>query len=208
MSSAVLLSWGQCIEVTDNLQLCQCRSFASTLNQHICSQCGHGIHTHVDYVSMFVHQCAAMNCAAYYPKACTCSASLIEHMPVVNVYRSPTPLPSGMDTLPANAIPSTGGTTNTLFTLVPMPTSSTNSYPSHSYGGIVAPAPLVIQTAIMSQIDTHSDSEVGNFHIAQYQNDNPSVIGNVGDSGARFHEDYSTTYVSVHGAEAWAGQLE
>ncbi|PBK77610.1 hypothetical protein ARMSODRAFT_1077326 [Armillaria solidipes] len=217
MSSIVLPPRGQCIEVTDNVQGCQCPSFALTLDQHICGRCGHGIHAHRDYVSMFVHHCPAMNCAAYYPKTsrvqgCTCSASLIEHMPVVNVYRSPATLPYGVDVdsaLPSNVNTPTGDTTNVPFTPVPMPSPSTNDAPSYFYGEILAPAPQpVIQTAIMSQIDTHSHSEVENSYIAQYQNDNSSVINNVRDSSARFHEDYLTTYVPVHGVEAWTGQLE
>ncbi|KAK0434966.1 hypothetical protein EV421DRAFT_2039425 [Armillaria borealis] len=210
MSSAALPSRGQCIEVTDNLQLCQCLSFASTLDQHICGRCGHGIHAHRDYVSMFVHQCPAMNCAAYYPKtprvqACTCSASLFEHMPVMNVYRSPTPLPYGVDALPSHVNAFTGDATNIPFTPVPMPASSTNDAPSYSYGEILAPVPQpVIQTAF-TQIDAHSHSGVENSYIAQYQTDNSSVINNVQDSSARFREDYLTTYNPVHGAETWAG---
>ncbi|SJL04577.1 uncharacterized protein ARMOST_07944 [Armillaria ostoyae] len=158
-----------------------------------------------------------MNCVAYYPRtpklqACTCSASLVEHIPVVNVYRSPTPLPYGADV--DNAFPSnvngtfTGDTANIPFTPMPMPSPSTNDAPIYSYGEIFAPAPQpVIQTAF-TQFDAHSHSEVENSYIAQYQNDNSSVINNVQDSSARFHENYSTTYVPVHGAEAWAGQLE
>ncbi|KAK0183932.1 hypothetical protein F5146DRAFT_1130450 [Armillaria mellea] len=206
MSSAALPSRGQCIQVTDALQLCQCPSFApSTLDQHICGWCGHGIHTHVDYVSLFVHQCPAMNCAAYYPKtprvqACTCSASLIEHMPVVNVYRSLATLPYGADTLPFNVTPFTGDTTNVPFSPVPMPAPSTNGNPSYSF--TFTPQP-VIQTTF-TQIDAQS-SQVENSYTPQYQNDNSGIIHNVQDSSPRFHEDYSTTYVPVHGVEAWAG---
>ncbi|KAK0445575.1 hypothetical protein EV421DRAFT_2034567 [Armillaria borealis] len=215
MSSVLgLPSRGQCIEVTDNIQRCQCPSFASTLDQLICGRCGHGIHAHRDYVSMFVHQCPAMNCAAYYPKtprvlACTCSASLIEHIPVVNIYRSPTPLPYRADVdnvFPSNVSTFTGDMANIPFTPVPMPSPFTNDAPIYSYGEIFAPAPQsVIQ---LTQFDAHSHSEVENSYIAQYQNDNSSVINNVQDSRARFHEDYSTTYVPAHGAEAWTGQLE
>ncbi|PBK96300.1 hypothetical protein ARMGADRAFT_1009982 [Armillaria gallica] len=212
MSSIFLPSRGQCIQISDNFQFCQCLSFASTLDQHIC-WCGHGIHAHCDYVSMFVHHCPAMNCAAYYPKtprvqACTCSASLMEHMPVMNMYRSPTPLPYGADALPSHVNAFMGDATNIPFTPVPMPSPSTNDAPIYSYGEILAPAPQpVIQTAIMSQIDANS-SQVGNSYIAQYQNDNSSVIHNVQDSNARFHENYSTNYDPGHGTEAWTGQLE
>ncbi len=126
-------------------------------SQHIC-WCGHGIHMHVDYVSMCVHQCAAMNCAAYYPKVdalfghgvcnnvhashcrrpgykhITCSASLIEHMPVMNMHRSPTPLPYGADVLPFHTNAFTGDATNIPFTPVPIPSPSTSVAPSYSYG--------------------------------------------------------------------------
>ncbi|KAK0445573.1 hypothetical protein EV421DRAFT_1902505 [Armillaria borealis] len=181
-----------------------------TFSQHIC-WCGHGIHMHVDYISMFVHQCVAMNCAVYYPKtpqvqACTCSTSLIKHMPVINVYHLPATPPNVDNALPSNVNTFAGDTTNIPFTQVPMPAPSTNDNPSHSYGKILAPAPQpVIQTAIMSQIDAHSHSEKGNFYTAQYQNDNSSAVNNVQDLSARFREDYLTTYNSVHGAEAWAG---
>ncbi|KAK0228098.1 hypothetical protein IW262DRAFT_577059 [Armillaria fumosa] len=210
MSSAALPPRGQCIEVTDNLQLCQCLSFASTFDQHVCGRCGHGIHAHVDYISMFVHQCAAMNCAAYYSKtpwvqACTCSASLIEHMPAVNVYRSPATLPYEADVLPSNFNTFIGDMANTPFTQVPMPAPSTNDAPSYSYGDvmIVTPTPQpVIQTAT-THTDAHSHSGVDNVYGAQHQD---SV--NVQDSRSRFREDYLTaTYSTAHGVEAWVGQL-
>ncbi|PBK96290.1 hypothetical protein ARMGADRAFT_1009959 [Armillaria gallica] len=153
-----------------------------------------------------------MNCAAYYPKtsrvqACTCSASLIEHMPVVNMYRSPTPLPYSAEALPSHVNAFTGDATNIPFTPVPMPSPSTTDNPPHSYRDVVLFAPNphpVIQTTI-AQIDAHSHSEVENLYGAQYQNDNSSVINDVQDSSARYHEDYSTTYVPVHGTEAWVG---
>ncbi|KAK0445584.1 hypothetical protein EV421DRAFT_1734773 [Armillaria borealis] len=166
------------------------------------------IHTHRDYVSMFVHHCPAMNCAAYYPKtprvqACTCSASLIEHMPVVNAYRSPATLSYGADALHSYVNAFTGDATNIPFTPVPMSVPSTNDATSYSYGEILALAPHpVIQTAVMSQLDAHSHSGVENFYGVQHQG---SV--NVQDSSARFREDYPATYSTAHGAEAWAGQL-
>ncbi|KAK0183939.1 hypothetical protein F5146DRAFT_1077138 [Armillaria mellea] len=166
MSSIVLPPRGQCIQVTDNLQHCQCPSFVSTLDQLICGRCGHGIHAHRDYVSMFVHHCPAMNCAAYYPKtswvqACTCSASLIEHIPVVNVYRSLATLPYGANTLPSNVTTFTGDTANIPFTPVPIPSNDNTSY---SYGDAVifAPTPHRIIQLPFTQIDTHSHSEVEN----------------------------------------------
>lgn len=154
---------------------------------------------------MFVHHCPVMNCAAYFPKtarvqACTCTASLIEHMPVVNVYRPPATLAYGADTLPSNVDAINGS-----FTPAPMPAPSTNDAPSHSHGDILVLAPQpIFQTAFMSQIDTHSHSEAENSYTVHYQNDNSNIIHDDQDSGARFHKDYSTTYVPEHDAEAWA----
>ncbi|PBK79186.1 hypothetical protein ARMGADRAFT_1093374 [Armillaria gallica] len=107
MSLAALPSRGQCIEITDNLQLCQCLSFASTLDQTPRVQ------------------------------ACTCSASLIEHMPVMNVHRVPATPPNVDNALPSNANTFTGDATNIPFTQVPMPAPSTNDVPSYSYGDVM-----------------------------------------------------------------------
>ncbi|KAK0483148.1 hypothetical protein IW261DRAFT_930277 [Armillaria novae-zelandiae] len=205
MPSVILPPRGQCTEVTDNLQLCQCLSFASTLDQHICGQRGHGIHAHCDYVSMFVYHCPMMNCTAYFPKtarvqAYTCSASLIEHISAMNAYRLP-PLPYGAGTHPSSVIPSTGGTANTPFTPVLMSATSTNDNPSQSYGDGLVITPTIVTAT--TQIDAHSHLEVENSYIAQYQNDNFGVMHNIQASNTRFHEDYPTTY-PVLGPEAWA----
>ncbi|PBK96274.1 hypothetical protein ARMGADRAFT_1009928 [Armillaria gallica] len=84
-----------------------------------------------------------MSCAAYYPKtsrvqACTCSASLIEHMPVVNVHRVPATPPNVDNALPSNVNTFTGDATNIPFTQVPMPAPSTNDVPSYSYSDVSA----------------------------------------------------------------------
>ncbi|KAK0183930.1 hypothetical protein F5146DRAFT_1130451 [Armillaria mellea] len=218
MSSIVLPPRGQCIELTGNLQRCQCLSFGLALDQQICGRCGHGIHAHRDYVSMFVFECPVMNCAAYYPKtsrvqACICSASLMEHRPVVNVYRLPATLPYGADAdsaLPSTVNTFTGDTANIPFTPVPIPSPSTTGNPSYSYGDVVifTPTPRPVIQTTFTQIDTHSHSEVENPYVPQYQNDNSTFVNNVQDSGTRFQEDYSANYVPVHGMEAWAGRFE
>ncbi|KAK0228068.1 hypothetical protein IW262DRAFT_576237 [Armillaria fumosa] len=83
-------SRGQCIRVTDNY--CQCPWFVSTLlDQSICGQCAHGIHAHVDYVSMVVNYYPANQCAAYVQKTpltqrCTCEAWLCDHVATNNPY--------------------------------------------------------------------------------------------------------------------------
>ncbi|PBK64429.1 hypothetical protein ARMSODRAFT_961940 [Armillaria solidipes] len=97
MSSAVFPSRGQCTQVTDNIQRCQCPSFASPLlDPYICVNCGHGIHGHADYVSMVVNRYPPTQCAAYVQKTplaqrCTCEAQLCDHLPTNNLYRSAEP---------------------------------------------------------------------------------------------------------------------
>ncbi|KAK0433121.1 uncharacterized protein EV420DRAFT_578962 [Desarmillaria tabescens] len=224
MSSIILPSKGKCIHVIDSIQHCQCLWFlppeSPLLDQNICARCGHGIHAHADYVSMLVHHCPAMNCAAYFSKtarvqACTCSASLIDHIPVVNVYRSATPLPYGVgisihdNGLPSNVNIFTGDTTNDSYTPIPMTSPSINANPSYSYGDTVifTPTPRPVIQMGITQIDAHSLSEVENSYIAQYQDDNSRI--NVQDPGGEFREDYLTiSYNEVHGTGSWAGQLE
>ncbi|KAK0433119.1 uncharacterized protein EV420DRAFT_578854 [Desarmillaria tabescens] len=219
MSSIVLPLRGKCIQVIDS-QRCQCPWFfpseSPPLDKNICGVCGHGIQAHVDYVSMVVHHCPAMNCAAYFPKtariqACTCSASLIDHIPVVNVYRdSPTPLPYGADVsvydngIPSNVNTFNGDPTSIPFTPMLRPSPSTNANPCYPYGNaVIAPTPL----PVITQLDTHSNSEVGGSYGAQYRDGTSSV--NVQDPSARFREDYLTiSYNEVHGTGSWAGQLE
>ncbi|PBK80440.1 hypothetical protein ARMGADRAFT_78141 [Armillaria gallica] len=97
MSLAVFPSRGQCTQVTDNVQRCQCPSFASRLlDPYICVNCGHGIHAHADYVSMVVNHHPPTKCAAYVQKTpltqcCTCEIWLCDHLPTNNLYRSAEP---------------------------------------------------------------------------------------------------------------------
>ncbi|SJL07697.1 uncharacterized protein ARMOST_11047 [Armillaria ostoyae] len=182
---------------------------------HVC-RCGHGMHAHADYVSMVVHRCVATNCAAYVQKTprtqgCTCSASLIDHKPVVNMYRSHATLPYEVDV--SNGLPSGNNTFNGNMTNIPFPSTSThspstNDNPSYSYSNamIFTPTPQPATQTGITQIDAQSHLEAENSYIAQYQNDGPGV--NVQESSASFREGPLTTYSTVHGAEAWAGQLE
>ncbi|KAK0458400.1 uncharacterized protein EV420DRAFT_354365 [Desarmillaria tabescens] len=146
-------------------------------------------------VSMFVHHCPAMNCVAYFPKtariqACTCSASLIEHIPVVNAHRSSTPLPYGTgvsihdSNLPSNVNTLNGDTTNHPFTPIP---PSTNANPSYPYGNalIFTPTPQPVIQMDITQIDAYSHSEAGGSYGAQYQ-DNLSVNVQGSSESARF----------------------
>ncbi|PBK96331.1 hypothetical protein ARMGADRAFT_1076510 [Armillaria gallica] len=100
MSSVALPSRGQRIQVTDSIQRCQCLWFfppaSPLLDQYICDGCGHGIHTHVDYVSMDVNHHPPTQCAAYVQKTplaqrCTCEAQLCDHIAIDNPYRYPEP---------------------------------------------------------------------------------------------------------------------
>ncbi|KAK0474977.1 hypothetical protein IW261DRAFT_1595865 [Armillaria novae-zelandiae] len=97
MSSAALPSRGRCIQVTDYVHQCQCPSFASPLlDPNICVNCGHGIHTHADYVSTVVHHYPPTQCVAYVQKTpltqrCTCEIWLCNHVPTNNSHHSAEP---------------------------------------------------------------------------------------------------------------------
>ncbi|KAK0228105.1 hypothetical protein IW262DRAFT_1348913 [Armillaria fumosa] len=95
-SLTAIPSRGQCIHATDYAPECQCVWFTEPtsplLNQFICAACGHGIHSHVDYVSTTVCHNIATQCAAYVQKTpltqrCTCSAHIADHRPILNLHR-------------------------------------------------------------------------------------------------------------------------
>ncbi|PBK97435.1 hypothetical protein ARMGADRAFT_1009449 [Armillaria gallica] len=171
------------------------------------------MHAHADYVSTVVHRCVATNCVAFVQKTprtqgCTCSASLIDHNPVMNMYRSPATLPYGVDV--DNGLPSGINTFNGNMTNIPFPPTSshspsTNDSPSYSYGNATPTLQPATQTGI-TQVDAQSHLEAENSYISQYQNDSLGV--NVQESSGSFREGPLTTYSTGHGAEAWAGQLE
>ena len=124
------------------------------------------------------------------------------------MYPSHATLPYGVD---IDNGPSSGiNTLNGNMTGIPFPPTSTqspstNDNPSYSYGNATPTPQPATQTGI-TQIDTQSHLEAENSYIAQYQNDSLSV--NVQESSASFREGPLTTYSTVHGTEAWAGQLE
>ncbi|PBK87491.1 hypothetical protein ARMGADRAFT_1065995 [Armillaria gallica] len=93
MSLPIIPSRRQCVQPLDNIiQGCQCSWFAPTLlDQYICGACGHGIHAHVDYVSMVVNHYPATQCAAYVQKCCTCGTWLSDHVAIDNLYCSAEP---------------------------------------------------------------------------------------------------------------------
>ncbi|KAK0443001.1 hypothetical protein EV421DRAFT_1903961 [Armillaria borealis] len=139
MSPARIPSRGQCIQPIDNnLDGCQCSWFASTLlDQYICGACGHGIHAHVDYVSMIVNHYPATQCAAYVQKTpltqcCTCGTWLYDHIAINNLYRSAEPwnvldhFPDN-DDLSSNAIGFSNDDINDAYTPSSVFSSSTDS---------------------------------------------------------------------------------
>ncbi|KAK0458404.1 uncharacterized protein EV420DRAFT_1542077, partial [Desarmillaria tabescens] len=87
----------RCLEA-DGSNPCQCQWFTSppslAASKFTCTGCGHGIHSHADYVSKMVHFCSPTHCAAYVQEtprtqACTCTAMLVSHRPMQNPYRIP-----------------------------------------------------------------------------------------------------------------------
>ncbi|SJL04572.1 uncharacterized protein ARMOST_07939 [Armillaria ostoyae] len=96
MSSIILPTRGQCIQVIGSVQHCQCLWFfppeSPLLDQNICGLCGHGIHAHADYVSTVVNNYPANQCAAYVQRTplmqfCTCEAQFCEHIGTYNSHR-------------------------------------------------------------------------------------------------------------------------
>ncbi|KAK0448264.1 uncharacterized protein EV420DRAFT_849402 [Desarmillaria tabescens] len=112
---------------------------AFTPFQSSCAACGHGIHGHVDYVSMFVHCCVATQCAAYAQKTpqtqgCTCSAQLADHGLATNQYRPVDPSDIAgnfMDSVQVNGLSSKPTrltlltTRQTSYPSIPLPLTST-----------------------------------------------------------------------------------
>ncbi|KAK0197593.1 hypothetical protein F5146DRAFT_1218421 [Armillaria mellea] len=139
MSSIVLPSRGQCIQITDGIQPCQCLWFfppdSLLLDQNICGHCGHGIHTHADYISTVVSHYPANRCTAYAQKTymmqlCTCGTQLFKHSPTYNSYRIPEPLTVLRYFNPDGHVPSPS-TTATSAANSPF---SPNTMPSSNYG--------------------------------------------------------------------------
>ncbi|KAK0483157.1 hypothetical protein IW261DRAFT_1461782 [Armillaria novae-zelandiae] len=111
MSSILLPSRGQCIQITDDRQPCQCVWFFPPesplldqvgshppalvmlmLSQDICGRCRHGVHAHVNYISTVVNNYPGNRCAAYAEKTrltqdCTCGAQFYDHIATYNLYR-------------------------------------------------------------------------------------------------------------------------
>ncbi|KAK0445569.1 hypothetical protein EV421DRAFT_330959 [Armillaria borealis] len=147
---------GQCIEHTD-YTFCLCSCFVParqhpdgvghvliTSQAYLCT-CRHGIHAHVDYVSLVVHHCPSTRCAAYAQKTlqtqdCMCGAPLADHVAIINPHRVPMVIPYVPGSLvsvqiigtPSNvgAISPSNNMNLVLSRPHPVPSPSHNLYPS------------------------------------------------------------------------------
>ncbi|KAK0483162.1 hypothetical protein IW261DRAFT_1461819 [Armillaria novae-zelandiae] len=137
-----------------------------------------------------------MNCAAYFPKtsrlqACTCSASLIEHTPAVNGYRSP-PLPYETGIHPSSANTFTGDMANIPFTPVPLTDPSANDGLSYSVN-VYSPGtlPYEVDDLPSSSVNTFTDTAT-QVHIPSpsYSYDNIMITPTVPDT--------ATTQIDAH----------
>ncbi|KAK0434714.1 hypothetical protein EV421DRAFT_1909183 [Armillaria borealis] len=76
---------------------CSCSAFARRTSfllhnnqEAVCVTCSHGIHAHADFQSAVVNQFLPNECFAFVQQtaeACTCTAQLVDHVPVLNPYR-------------------------------------------------------------------------------------------------------------------------
>ncbi|KAK0227983.1 hypothetical protein IW262DRAFT_1455185 [Armillaria fumosa] len=175
MSLAGIPSRGQCVhwQPIDNIQQgCRCSWFASTLlNQYVCGACGHGIHTHVDYVSEIVNHHPATQCAAFVQRTpltqrCTCGTWLSDHVVIDNLYRSAEPgdvlddAPDN-DDLSSNASGFSNDAINRAYTPSSMSTSSTNFNTAD-----VGPTPAPVSSRfISSHAFSRSDDATENIPL-------------------------------------------
>ncbi|KAK0183942.1 hypothetical protein F5146DRAFT_1146203 [Armillaria mellea] len=156
---APLLIRGRCIEHTGNA-VCQCSYFTPhqdllqwhTLDQSCCV-CGHGIHAHADYFSPIVHHCPATSCVAYVQKMpqtqeCTCTALLIDHKAVVNLYHTAAALTNNWEHFVGDAqgfVSSYIATMNlSIPILTPISSPNANALPHDQPGSTQAEAGVIV----------------------------------------------------------------
>ncbi|SJL04560.1 uncharacterized protein ARMOST_07927 [Armillaria ostoyae] len=205
MSPTVFPRRARCIQVTDGTVACPCPWFDApslpSLDQLSCIDCGHGIHTHVDYESKVVYHNPSTHCAAYAQEAhnsqaCTCTVQLIDHEPTVNVYRSialshsPALIASSSNSVaPSNDnITGPSGNTGTLaITLTPTPSINVN--PSSGPNSVLfTPVPVTFHSNSIlhfSQSDAYTS-------VYQQQSDDASLVHDLAGGPAVHHapEDY------------------
>ncbi|KAK0483152.1 hypothetical protein IW261DRAFT_1461733 [Armillaria novae-zelandiae] len=228
MSSIFLPFRGQCIQVTDDRQPCQCLWFfppeSPLLDQDICGRCGHGVHAHVDYLSTIVNNYPGNRCAAYAQKTrltqdCTCGAQFWEHTAAYNAYRLSEPL-TVLDYFNPGSIISPSATTisyaddaNSPFS--PRTTSAdyTAAISSDDASNIsVTPAP-VYSTPVASTPSTVQADAAGTLHyspdgyFAHYSNhfvDSPRTPESGATNGSFQYQDFqNSTYPAP--PEGWSG---
>ncbi|KAK0445544.1 hypothetical protein EV421DRAFT_1936605 [Armillaria borealis] len=173
----------------------------SASSQLSCVDCGHGIHTHVDYESKVVYHNPSTHCAAYAQEAhnsqaCTCTVQLIDHEPTVNAYRSialshsPAFIVSSPNSIaPSNDnITGPSGNTGTLvITLTPTPSIDVN--PSSGPNSVLfTPVPITFHSNSVlhfSQSDVYTS-------VYQQQSDDASLVHDLAGGPAVHHapEDY------------------
>ncbi|KAK0197587.1 hypothetical protein F5146DRAFT_1016015 [Armillaria mellea] len=155
MSAASFPSRSQCIHDTGTNDHCHCPQFAAALlDPYICANCVHGIHTHVDYVSMVVSHYPPTQCAAYVQKTpltqrCTCEAQLCDHIAIDNLYRSTEPW-NVLNYFPDSSVPSSnvGSHSNDTMNKSSMPNSVPFS-PNNAYRSLMPVAPTPIYSNYM-----------------------------------------------------------
>ncbi|KAK0183938.1 hypothetical protein F5146DRAFT_1077130 [Armillaria mellea] len=166
MSTAPFPSRSQCIHDTGTNNHCHCPQFAPTLlDPYTCANCVHGIHTHVDYVSMVVSHYPPTQCAAYVQKTpltqrCTCETQLCDHIAIDNLYRSAEPW-NVLDYFPDSSVPSfnVGSHFNDTMNNSSMP----NSVPFSSNTAYRSPMPVAPTPVYSDYIDFHSfNRDAGN----------------------------------------------
>ncbi|PBK80434.1 hypothetical protein ARMGADRAFT_1092225 [Armillaria gallica] len=198
MSSAVFPSRGPCTQVIDNIQRCQCPSFASPLlDPYICVNCGHGIHAHADYVSMVVYHHPPTQCAA--PAAVSLS---------IDAINDPYAPSSTSFSRNANFVP---------ITAAPVFSPSPRAFvPSSEVGNIsLAPTPISSPSASSASSGIKSDITQAQAygpgdHFVHYpgpdhfMNDsyNRQPDGGATDENLYYH-DHSNVYDPT--SEAWSG---
>ncbi|PBK96364.1 hypothetical protein ARMGADRAFT_1010034 [Armillaria gallica] len=178
-SLAVIPYRGQCIQTTDDALRCQCvwytQPTSPLLSQFICAACGHGIHSHVDYVSTTVCHNVATHCAAYVQKTpltqrCTCLVHLADHRPILNLHRLQDPF-HFLDSIGALIDGSHSGANNAPY--IPSTSGSgalgraedaTNITPSQT----VMSTPSTSQSTSATQPETTENSDHHEFFFRHY----------------------------------------
>ncbi|KAK0458405.1 uncharacterized protein EV420DRAFT_1542078 [Desarmillaria tabescens] len=227
---------GQCTQVIDNVQHCHCPCFTPPasilLDQNICGLCGHGIHSHVDYVSMVVDHYPQTQCAAYVQKTpltqcCTCEAWLSDHVAINNWFRSVEPRNvmgnfSDIDgpSSDANAIRFSNDAINNPSTpsfIMSSPSASSDTITFFHDANLVLStgAPIFSPSTNSAPSDIQSDitqtqAYASDHHSVQYPDHfinsyTRQPDGDAADESLYYHNDPNVIYSATPDADAWPG---